>query len=62
MVECGYEVVEEVKRQVLQHEGQVLNAEFTDRCKLLLAVPKGSVEQLSAMWPRLGVVLPPHSK
>lgn len=58
-LECGYEVVEEVKRQVLLHEGEIRHAEFTGRCTLHVALPKGSVEPLSALWLRMGAVLHP---
>jgi uncharacterized YigZ family protein len=51
-VECGYELVEEVKRTVLSLEGEVLHAEFEARCKLHVAVPKAAVDGLLAGWAR----------
>ena len=56
-VECGYELVEEVKRQVLLHEGTVLHAEFTNKCALRVAVPVRFASELKDTWERKGVLV-----
>ena len=61
-VECGYEVVEEVKRHVLLHEGTVLQAAFTDKCSLRVAVPVRVAPELKETWERKGIVVRPRSQ
>lgn len=55
LVECSYAQVEDVKRDVQLHEGEVLRADYTDRCQLRVAVAPSAVEVLSKKWARLGI-------
>ncbi len=53
-VQCSYSQVEEVKRDVLLHEGEVLHADYTERCLLRVAVARNAVEELTENWMRIG--------
>lgn len=51
-VRCSYAEVEAVKRDVLQQEGEVVQAEYTESCVLQIAVPRSAVEGLKELWER----------
>ncbi|MEO5584836.1 MAG: YigZ family protein [Flavobacteriales bacterium] len=53
-VQCSYSQVEEVKRDVLLREGEVLQAEYAERCLLRVAVARNAVEELTENWMRIG--------
>lgn len=54
MVQCSYPQVEEVKRDVLLREGEVLQAEYAERCLLRVAVAPSGIGELLEKWSRLG--------
>lgn len=54
-VQCSYAQVEEVKRDVLLHEGEILQADYTERCLLRVAVARSAVAELTENWTRIGV-------
>lgn len=54
-VRCSYAEVETVKRDVLQQEGEVVKAEYTEHCLLRLAVPQSAVDGLMELWERRGI-------
>ncbi|MBK7288481.1 MAG: hypothetical protein IPI95_16165 [Flavobacteriales bacterium] len=54
-VQCSYAQVEEVKRDVLLREGEILQADYAERCLLRVAVARSAVEGLTENWTRIGV-------
>lgn len=55
MVQCSYAQVEELKRDVLLHEGEILQADYSERCLLRVAVARSAVEGLAEEWKRKGI-------
>lgn len=51
-VRCSYAEVEAVKRDVVQQEGEVVQAEYTEQCVLQIAVPLSAVDGLKELWER----------
>lgn len=56
-VRCGYGLVEEVKRTVHHHSGEVLHAAYGDGCMLRIALPAETVADLREQWARAGAVV-----
>jgi uncharacterized YigZ family protein len=59
-IQCGYAVVEEIKRQVLALEGMVEQAEYGAQCNLRVAVPRSQVESLCSALKARGIVARPQ--
>lgn len=55
-VQCSYAQVEEVKRDVLLREGEILQADYAERCLLRVAVARSAVEGLTENWTRMSEV------
>ena len=56
VVECGYEQMGKVKRDVLQHAGRIAGSELSERCVLLVQVARSDAERLLARWRDEGMV------
>lgn len=55
LVTCGYDRMELVKRDALQHEGHIVRADLTDHCVLLVAVARSAAEPLLERWRKEGL-------
>lgn len=56
-VQCSYAQVEEVKRDVLVREGEVLQGNYMERCSLRVAVARSAVEELTEEWTTRGIAI-----
>lgn len=56
-VHCTYAQVEAVKRDVLQCSGEIVEADYGERCTLHVAMPPGPADGLMATWRLQGVVV-----
>jgi uncharacterized YigZ family protein len=54
---CTYAQVDEMRQEVMRLGGSVRDAAFGDPCKLLLAVPLGSIDALAARWRLRGITV-----
>jgi uncharacterized YigZ family protein len=54
---CTYAQVDEMRQEVMRLGGSVRDAAFGDPCKLLLAVPLGSIDALATRWRMRGITV-----
>ncbi|MEO8732844.1 MAG: YigZ family protein [Flavobacteriales bacterium] len=59
IVHCSYAEVEALRQDVLLLKGEVLHADFLERCVLRVAVPRGCVEECTERWRRYGLKISP---
>ncbi len=58
-VDCSYNLVEEVKKQVAASGGVVEHSEYAGQCHLIVAVPRRMVGDLVANWNAAGATARP---
>jgi len=56
-VECAYPLVEAVKRDVTALEGQVIAADYGERCVLRVEVPRGRTAVFTERWRMAGALI-----
>ncbi len=58
-IQCGYGLVEGIKNDVAKCEGEMLAAEYAERCDLIVAVAKSHVPTFTARWELAGAIVAP---
>lgn len=54
-IDCSYAQLESVRNTVLGLDGEVITMELTDRCRLIVALPRSSVDGCIAAWDVQGI-------
>lgn len=55
VVRCTYAQVETVRKDLHQHDGELLDSVFTDACVFTIALPRDSVQAMVGHWKESGI-------
>ncbi len=58
-IRCTYELVEAIKNDVAKYEGEMIAAEYAERCDLLAAIAMSQVPAFTARWELAGAIIAP---
>ena len=55
VIHCTYAQVETVRKDVQQHDGELINSVFTDTCVLTVALPRDGAPAVIGHWKKSGI-------